>query len=82
MGKQHANSGKSNFGMLLETVLECSVVDIGVQGAVGYSPDSPLGLKPTFLAEPLFGIVLNQKELSCPCSCPFPHDCMHQDTEI
>lgn len=52
MGKQRANSEKSNFGMLLETVLECIVVDIGVQGAVGCSPDSPSGLKPTF-SQPL-----------------------------
>lgn len=48
MGKQHVRSGENNFGMMLEAVLEHSVVDIGVEGAVGFSPDSPLGLKHTF----------------------------------
>lgn len=38
MGKQHGQLGDSGFGMMLETNVDHSVVDVGVIGAVGYSP--------------------------------------------
>lgn len=43
-----AKPGGNNFGMMLKTSLECSILNIGVVGAVGYSPDPNLGLKHTF----------------------------------
>lgn len=89
MGKQHMQSGENGLGMVLETSLDHSVVDIGVAGAVGYSPEPPLGLKKHIIpaagnvdgykisAKSLLGIVLNLKELPCPRSCPFPWDSVH-----
>lgn len=37
--KQTVQSGDNGFGIMLETGLARSVVDIGVLGSVGYSPD-------------------------------------------
>lgn len=56
MGKQHVQAGGNGLGMGLETSWDHSVVEIGVVGAVGYSPEPPLGLKKHII--PVVGVLM------------------------